>query len=99
MATTKIIKIDTVLSLDPGKSTHRKWNNASPEEAVWSANAMPIVKTLEAQQMELEVTRLWRKLIVTGSGGSVTTESEIHYVVKNVGTTKAHFIVFLCVIS
>ena len=102
---TKVFDTKTVLELEPGKTTHRKLSNASPDEAVWSANARPIFDTLPPkgtqvlEEMELEITRLWRKLIVTGTGSNLKTETEIHFVIKNVGKTKARFTVLLSAVS
>lgn len=103
MANVKIIETSTILELDPGKKTHRHWNNASPENAVWSVNAVPVGASGQPQDVSLEVTRLWRRLIVTvqtpGSPGSTASESEIHYEIKNIGTQKARFKVYLAAIS
>src|SRR3712207_1921615 len=100
---TKVIDTKTVLELEPGKTTHRKLSNASPDKAVWSANAMPIFEPSsqlgQLEEIELEITRLWRKLIVTGSGTNVKGETEIHFVIKNVGKTKARFTVLLSAVS
>ena len=99
---TKVIETKTVLELEPGKTTHRKLSNASPDKAVWSANAIPIFvpsQTGNFEEIELEITRLWRKFIVTGGGVDLKSETEIHFVIKNVGKTKASFTVLLSAVS
>jgi hypothetical protein len=99
------VDTQTEIELDPGKTVHRKWNNAAPVNAVWSANAVPSITgstpTGWDQDTSLEITRLWRRLLVIekappGSQISDTTiEHEIHYEIKNVGNDKARFRIFL----
>ena len=93
--------------LNPGQTGHWWWNNATPANAVWSANAVPVAtgstQTGFNQDTQLEVTRLWRrfKVIETSSTqfSDVDIETEIHYEVKNIGNTKAKFIMYLSVAS
>ena len=91
--------------LNPGQTLHSWWNNASPANAVWSANAVPLAtgstQTGFDQDTQLEVTRVWRRFKVveksTSQFSKVDTETEIHYEVKNIGSTKARFNVYLSV--
>jgi len=93
-------------SLNPGQTGHWWWNNANPGDAVWTANAVPVATGSTtagfAQDTQLEVTRLWRRLIVTekkpfpqSQTVDVTVEHEVHYEVKNLSSKKADFVVFL----
>ena len=102
---TKVIKIPNDLELNPGETKHWWWNNASPANAVWSANAVPLAtgttNTGFAQDTQLEVTRLWRRFKVIENSQSqfsdTDIESEIHYEVKNLSGTKARFNVYLSI--
>ena len=97
----------TELELNPGQTGHWWWNNASPVNAVWSANAVPLAtgstSTGFNQDTQLEVTRLWRRFKVIEKSSTqfsdTDIETEIHYEVKNLGNTKARFIVYFCVAS
>lgn len=95
------------LKLNPNQSAHWHWNNASPSEAVWSANLIPFATgstaTGFAQDTSLEVTRTWRRLIVTESKPSpqsqtveTKVEHEIHFEFKNLTNTKVDFAIWLC---
>ena len=108
----KVILVNTKTEheLASGQEAHIWWNHAAPADAVWSANAVPHAtgSTLTgfSQSTSLEVTRLWRKFIVTEKKDfpqsqtvETTVEHEIHYVVKNVGNDKARFVVFLSAVS
>ena len=105
-----LVNTHTQHTLAPGKTVHSWWNNAAPSQAVWSANAVPTqtgdTKSGFAEDVSLEVTRLWRRMIVTevkDSPQSQTTdvklEHEIHFEVKNVGNSSAQFTVFLAAIT
>lgn len=86
------------LELDPGQSVDRVWNNATPAHAVWYANAFPLNSGQPvSQETKLEVTRLWRRF--THNKKTNKQEHEIWYTVKNVGTQKARFNVYLSIIS
>jgi hypothetical protein len=100
----KVINTQVEVELDPGKTWHSHWNNASPAQAVWTANAVPVYKGDPSTgyhdlDTQLEVTRLWRRLKVvatqTGEGPSIVSETEIHFEVKNIGSSKARFIMLL----
>ena len=102
MGTVSATTISSGNTLDPGKETHRWWNNATDDPVLvevfpqWSGDPSKSVEFVA----ELEVTRQWRKRIAkdtgTGSlGTKVAYESEIHYVVKNHGSSKATFAVRL----
>lgn len=109
MATVALVNTKTVHELAPGQTLHWNWNNATPANAVWSANAVPQMTGSTtagfAQDTALEVTRLWRRLIVIEKAppksqiSDTDVESEIHCEIKNVGTQKAKFVVFLSVVS
>jgi hypothetical protein len=100
-----VINTQKERELSPGKTLHSWWNNASPTNAVWSANAVPLATGSTAtgfnQDTQLEVTRVWRRFKVVekskSSFSDTDIETEIHYEVKNIGATKAKFIVYLCV--
>jgi hypothetical protein len=100
-----VINTQKERELNPGQSLHSWWNNASPANAVWTANAVPVLMgstgTGFNQDTSVEVTRLWRRFKVveksTSQISDTDIESEIHYEVKNVGNSKARFIVYLCV--
>lgn len=105
-----VVNTKTVVELAPGQTTQRHWNNAAPHDAVWSANAVAVAtgSTAEgfAEDVALEVTRLWRRLIVTekkpfpqSQTVEVKIEHEIHYEIKNVGAQPAKFVVYLAAIS
>jgi hypothetical protein len=102
---TKVIKIPNALQLNGGQTGHWWWNNASPANAVWSANAVPIAtgNTTDGfdQDTQLEVTRLWRRFKVveksTSQFSDTDIESEIHYEIKNLTGALAKFNVYLCV--
>ena len=102
----KIVNTNLDLELAPGKSKTLNWNNAKPANAVWSANAIPLPTGDTAkgfnQDTQLEVTRLWRRFKVveksTTQFSDTDIETEIWYTVKNVGTKKARFNVYLSAI-
>jgi len=92
--------------LGPGQTGTWVWNNAAPANAVWSANAVPSLSGAETQDSSLEVTRLWRRLLVTfkkdypqAESGTEKVEHEIHYEVKNLTNEDVHFLVYLSVVS
>lgn len=101
----KVFKVNDTLELNPGQTGHWWWNNASPANGVWTANAVAqatgTTNTGFAQNTELEVTRLWRKFKVTEKSTSqfsdTDIETEIHYEVKNLSGTKAKFNMYLSV--
>lgn len=92
--------------IQPGETHHWWWNNAAPRDAVWSAQAVPFATGSSgdgfAEEVDLEVTRIWRKLIVKekkpfpqSQTVDVVSEDEIHYEVKNVGKQKSRYTVYL----
>ncbi len=96
--------------IEPGQTHRWWWNNAAPRDAVWSAQAVPFATgdtaSGFAEDVSLEVTRVWRRLIVTekkpfpqSQTVDVISEDEIHYEVKNIGNRKSRYAVFLSVIS
>ena len=106
MAST-LLKLGTINNLAPGATTTNHWNNASPATAVWYIQAVPLVSSFTAnpvqQSVEVEVTRVWRKLNRTSLGSGEfpqpDLEHEIWYVFKNVGTRAVNFDVYASVIS
>ncbi|HTT48115.1 MAG TPA: hypothetical protein VMG39_08935 [Pseudolabrys sp.] len=108
MSKVTLVNTNVNLELGPGKTGHWHWNNATPSDAVWYVNAVPFAtgSTLTgfAQDTQLEVTRVWRRFIVTEHAppnsqiSDTTTETEIHYEIKNLGGTTAKFNVFLSIV-
>lgn len=101
-----LIKTSVDAWIEPGQTHHRWWNNAAPRDAVWSAQAVPIATGDSvsgfAEDVSLEVTKVWRRLLVTekkpfpqSQTVEVHAEDEIHYEVKNVGTRKCRYTVLL----
>jgi hypothetical protein len=110
MSKATLVDTKTQHDLAPGQTFHWHWNNAAPADAVWSANAVPVATGSTTggfnQDTQLEVTRLWRRLIVTekkpfpqSQTVDVVVETEIHCDIKNIGTTPAKFVVFLSIVS
>jgi hypothetical protein len=101
----KVINTQTEQELNPGQTLHSWWNNASPANAVWTANAVPLstgsTSTGFNQDTQIEVTRLWRRFKVVEKSSTqfsdVDIETEIHYEVKNVGNSKARFVMYFSV--
>jgi len=92
--------------LGPGQTGEWVWNNAAPANAVWFANAVPSQSGAETQDSALEITRVWRRLLVTfhkdypqAESGETKVEHEIHYVVKNLTNQNVHFLVYLSGVS
>jgi hypothetical protein len=110
MANVIVVNTKSVLELAPGQEGHWHWNHAAPANAVWSANAVPASTGSTAQGFNqdtaVEITRMWRRLIVTekkpfpqSQTTDLEVEHEIHYVAKNIGTQKASFVVWLSALS
>ena len=62
-----LVKLTTINNLAPGQSTTKHWNNATPAKAVWYVQAVPLETSFTSkdpieQSVEVEVTRVWRKL-------------------------------------
>jgi hypothetical protein len=90
-----LIKLATQ-HLTPGQSLPMHWNNATPPWAVWYIQAIPLESSFNGvpgvQSAEVEVTRVWRKVNQTPTGKDVEInkyEHEIHFVLKNLNTTRA----------
>jgi hypothetical protein len=102
-----LIKLGTVNNLAPNQSVTYHWNNAAPSAAVWYIQAIPQESSFTAnpadQSVEVEVTRVWRKLNRTLIHGpefdTNNIEHEIWYVIKNVGTREVDVAVYASVIS
>jgi hypothetical protein len=93
------------IPLDPGQSLTTHWNNAN-QKAVYSIQAIPLESSFPGVSgpatVEVEVTRVWRKLNVTKTTSDVqpfTFEHEIWYVVKNPGTKKVTCDVYAGIVS
>lgn len=74
-------KFGRISGLAPGKSASRHWNNATAE--VYALHVWPVVPT--GQRASGEITKV--KYVVHGS----PPERELHYTVKNTGTSTADF--------
>jgi hypothetical protein len=102
MATVTVKKVVENKSLDPGQDAHWWWNNANYGKAYF-LEVVPLevgsYQTGYNHTTELEITRQWRKFITKETQGSVgvtvSSELEIHYVVKNVGAKTAKYNVLL----
>jgi hypothetical protein len=102
-----LLKLGAINNLAPGATTTRHWNHAAPATAVWHIQAVPLESSFTAnpieQSVEVEVTRVWRKLIRTSLGSGEfpqpDLEHEIWYVFKNVGARAVNFDVYASVIS
>jgi hypothetical protein len=63
-----LIKLEpTINNIAPGQWTTRHWNNATPPNAVWHIQGVPRESSFTTdsptdQSLEVEVTRVWRKL-------------------------------------
>jgi hypothetical protein len=85
-----LVKLATISNIQPGQSTTRTWNKATPANAVWYIQAIPRESSFTSdnppeQSVEAEVTRVWRKLNRTVGSGEVFAkdyEHEIWYVIK-----------------
>jgi hypothetical protein len=95
----KFVDTGSVLTLGAGKSKKLKWNNAAPAEAVWSVNAVPLPQNAKSSHSgSVEITRMWRKInVAVPSTGAPKVEHEIHYEVKNPGTSSVKFTIYLLV--
>jgi hypothetical protein len=78
MATSGGLKLTTVAKVDPGATIKRKWNNATAE--VYSLHAWPAVRS--GVKASAEITRT--SFVVHGN----PSERELHFWVKNTGTTQ-----------
>ena len=102
-----LVKLVTINNLAPGQSATRNWNNATPANAVWYLQAIPLESSFTSsdplnQSVEAEVTRVWRKLNRTFTGKDVNPysyEYEIWYVIKNVGAREVDVNVYASIIS
>ena len=102
-----LVKLGTINNLAAGQSTTKHWNNATPGNAVWYIQAVPLESSFTsaspaAQSVEVEVTRVWRKLNRTPVSSDILPwkyEHEIWYVIKNVGTREVDVDVYASIIS
>lgn len=78
MATSGGLKLETLTQVAPGATVGRKWNNANAE--VYSLHAWPVVPA--GVDSSAEITRI--SFVVHGN----PSERELHYWVKNTGTTQ-----------
>lgn len=63
----RLIKLGQVAGLAPGESSVGHWNNATPSDAVWDIQAIPLASSFKSstppsQHVQVEVTRVWRRL-------------------------------------
>lgn len=92
---TSLVSLGKIPNLAPGQSKTKRWNNATPHLAVWFIQAIPQNSSFTTfppaeESVEVEVTRVWRKLNRTVQGAFLggthsDFEHEIWYEVKNVG--------------
>ena len=102
-----LIKLGTHNNLQPGQSVTYHWNNATPAAAVWYVQAVPLESSFTSdipkdQSVEVEVTRVWRRLNRTITSVEIPSahyEHEIWYVFKNVGTREVDFDIYASIIS
>src|SRR5262245_10456278 len=103
-----LVKLTTINNLAPGQSTTTHWNNAAPAKAVWYIQAVPLEssftsKTPIEQSVEVEVTRVWRKLNRMKGPNEFPEvfnyEHEVWFVVKNVGSREVDVDVYASIIS
>jgi hypothetical protein len=101
------IKLTTINNLAPNQSVIHHWNNATPLDAVWHIQAIPLESSFTSidppeQHMEAEVTRIWRRVNRTPKSSDVQPwvyEHEIWYEVKNVGSRKVDVGVYASIVS
>jgi len=77
MASSGGLKFGTLTQIAPGASVSRVWNNATAE--VYSLNAWPVV--VPGATASAEITSM--TFVVHGN----PSEKELHYTVKNTGST------------
>ncbi|HEX8649480.1 MAG TPA: hypothetical protein VF708_01470 [Pyrinomonadaceae bacterium] len=102
-----LVKLTTINNLASGQSTTRNWNNATPAKAVWYIQAVPLESSFPTpiqteESVEVETTRVWRKLIRTVTSSDVQPfkfEYEIWYTIKNVGAKEVDVDVYASIIS
>ena len=100
-------KLTTIENFAPGESQIWHWNNATPPNAVWYIQGVPRESSFTTdipadQSVEVEVTRVWRRLNRTKHGGEIPSydfEHEVWYVIKNVGTREVDIDVYASIIS
>jgi hypothetical protein len=80
MATSGGLKLTTLTQVAAGSTVNLVWNNANAE--VYSLHAWPVVAA--GVDSSAEITKV--KFVVHGN----PSERELHYSVKNTGTTKAN---------
>jgi|GEM_PF-4175519 len=92
--------------LTPNQSVIKHWNNATPPWAVWYVQAIPLESSFNGnpgvQSVEVEVTRVWRRLNQTPTGKDVEInkyEHEIWYELKNLSAKKVDVDVYASIIS
>lgn len=106
----RIIKTGIDAWIEPGQTQHWTWNNADIRDGIWSAQAVPFGTGNSTkgfnEDVALEVTRVWRRLIVTEKKSfpplpltEGISEDEIHYEVKNVGNQRSRYTVYLSTIG
>jgi len=103
-----LVKLTTINNLAAGQSSTKHWNNATPAKAVWYIQAVPLEGSFTSstpveQSVEVEVTRVWRRLNRTPGTGEFPDvpnfEHEVWYVIKNVGTREVDVDVYASIIS
>ena len=99
------IHAQTITGIAPGKTVTGHWNNATPRDAVWYVQAIPKIPSFQkgSYDLQVEVTRVWRRLTVWCPNfpkhTPSTTEDEIYYEIQNVGSEGVDVEVYVSVIT
>jgi len=104
-----LVKLGTINNLAPNQSVTKHWNNATPANAVWYIQAIPLKSSFTSkdpspseQSVAVEVTTVWRRLNRTKGppeSPQYHYEHEIYYVIKNVGLIEVDVDVYASIIS
>jgi hypothetical protein len=98
MASVTFAHIGFITAIEPGDTHHVSWNNAVAQR-VWafSVDAMLSLKIPPAvgASARVEITRVEHREINNGSGD---LEKEIHWWIKNTGTTDASYAIHMATI-
>ena len=101
------VPIHSKFKIPANAAVTKHWNNASPPWATWHVQAIPTESTFSGptpgeQSVEVEVTRVWRRLNRTPTTSDVQFfkfEHEIWYTVKNLSAKEVEVEVYAGVVS
>jgi len=99
MAAVSFQHIGYVTGIAPGLTHHWWWNNAA-DERVWSLSvdaSIPLMTAFPGAVAKVEITRVEYRENYHG-GGSSGFEREIHWWIKNTGTTQANYAIHMATI-